>query len=76
VHTPPLWKLTVPLLIEHTLEDEASTVSVTARPDVDVAVALYVAPPLSAAVGAVEVKATVCECFATAKDCCTSVAGE
>jgi hypothetical protein len=38
-----------------TLEDEESTVIVTVRPDVAVAVALYEAPPTTAFDGAVEV---------------------
>ena len=46
-------------------------VKATVRPDVAVAVAVYVAPPTVAPAGAVEVKVIVWSPLATVNDCCT-----
>jgi hypothetical protein len=59
VHVPTVRKLTVPPEIEHTEEDEASTVMMTVSPEVAVAVGVYVAPPTTALAGAVEVMVMV-----------------
>ena len=55
----------------HTEDEEASTVTVTARPEVAEAVGEYVAPPTTAFVGAVEVKLTVWAALPTVKVCWT-----
>jgi hypothetical protein len=49
----------MPPEMEQMLEAVASTVMAAARPEVAWAVGVYVGPPMVAAVGAVEVKATV-----------------
>lgn len=60
VHTPLPVKLTVvPPLIEHTEVVKASTVRVTPRPDVAVAVAPYVVPLTTADDGETEVNVMV-----------------
>jgi hypothetical protein len=59
VQIPEALKLTAPPLIEHTVEDEPSTLSVTPRPDVAVAVALYVVSLTMADDGATEVNVMV-----------------
>ncbi len=56
---PTPLKETTPLLIEHTEAALASMVNATVKPDVALAVAVYVAPPTLAAPGAVDVKVTV-----------------
>ncbi|MBL0218682.1 MAG: hypothetical protein IPQ07_33000 [Myxococcales bacterium] len=50
---------TVEPAIEHTLAAEASMVKPTVRPEVAVAVTVYVAPPTLAVAGAVEMKEIV-----------------
>jgi hypothetical protein len=63
-------KLTTPEpFIAHTALDAASTDSVTAVPDVLVAVGVYVAPPTVAFVGALDVNVIVCVALATVKLC-------
>ena len=47
---------TTPALIEQTEAAAASIEKTTARPEVAVAVGVYVAPPITALAGAVEVK--------------------
>ena len=54
----------------HTDADVASIVSVTASPDVAVAVTVYAGSPNFALAGAVDVKLTVCAPLPTANDCC------
>ncbi len=58
-HVPAPLKETTPLLIEHTEAALASMVNAAVKPDVALAVAVYVAPPTLAAPGAVEVNVTV-----------------
>ena len=60
-HDPTAWKLTTPAEIEHTDEDDASTVIAGVNPDVDDAVGVYVAPPTVAALGAVDENDTDCD---------------
>ena len=62
---------TVEPAIVQTALAEASMVKVAARPDVAVAVTVYVGPLTVAAPGAVEVKLIVCAPLPTANDCCT-----
>ena len=62
-------KETTPPLIEHAEAALASMVNVTVKPDVEVAVAVYVAPPTLAAPGAVDVKLIVWSPLPTLKDC-------
>ncbi len=66
---PAPMKETTPPLIEHTEEALASMVKAAVKPDVEVAVAVYVAPPTLAAPGAVEVNVTVWSPLPTLKDC-------
>ena len=68
-HVPGARKETTPLLIEHTEVALASMVKATVKPDVEVAVGVYVAPPTLAALGAVDVKLIVWSPLPTLKDC-------
>jgi hypothetical protein len=71
VHVPAPSKLTTPLEIEHTPAEDASMVKATERPEVAVAVAVYVGPETLAADGAVDVNEMVWSLLETPKDCCT-----
>ena len=66
---PTPMKETTPLLIEHTEDALASMVNATVKPDVVVAVGVYVAPPTLAAPGAVDVNVIVWSPLPTLKDC-------
>src|SRR6185295_4148261 len=54
---------------------DGSMVNVTGRPEVAVAVTVYVGPATVAPTGAVEVKVIVWFCLTTGNDCCTCGAG-
>ena len=65
---PTPMKETTPLLIEHTEDALASMVNATIKPDVEVAVGVYVAPPTFAAPGAVDVNVIVWSSLSVVKE--------
>src|SRR5512144_2616296 len=67
-------KLTVPLLMVHTVADAPSMVSATGSPDVAEAVATYAGPPTMALTGAVDVNWIVCGVATTAMSLARSFA--
>ena len=75
MQVPTAVKLTAPPETEHTDELEESTVTVTGRPEVEVALGVYVGPPTVAFVGAGEVKEMAWIPLPTGKLCCTWGAG-
>ena len=70
-HVPAPVKVTVEPDMEHTAAAAESIVKLTGRPEDAVAVTLYVGPPTTAPVGAVDVNVIVWLAAPTANDCCT-----